>query len=345
MIDLAYSLIEQHANNLSGKTLWVVDESYDGSRLSFFSNPDLIAISNRIDVSETIQSHGVECVLTDFDFSVLESGSFSTVIFRVAKEKAIVHHVINALPKLLVNGGELWLFGAKGEGIKTYTEKAAAYLGGHTDVVRGKKGFQLSKLFLGESIGVALDDQSYSQLRSVESIEDLYSKPGVFGWQKIDKGSQFLVEYLPTLFADNSDAVKHVIDLGCGYGFISIACHKLTSVDITATDNNVAAVLACQKNFDTEGISGEVVLTDCGKKIREKADIILCNPPFHAGFDHSKQLTEKFIQRASELLNNNGQALFVVNSFIGLEKVAEEYFSEYCVVNNNQQFKLLLLKK
>jgi len=169
------------------------------------------------------------------------------------------------------------------------------------------------------------------------------SKPGVFGWNKIDRGSALLIEYLPTLLAQLASSPTTVVDLGCGYGYISAMAHALAPVHYLATDNNVAAVAACRENFKRLDIAGQVSLDNCGQSLAAKADLVLCNPPFHQGFELENSLTLQFLRSAKGLLKNNGTALFVVNSFIGLEKSSKGLFADCQVVVNNGSFKLLVL--
>ena len=90
-------------------------------------------------------------------------------------------------------------------------------------------------------------------------------------------------------------------------------------------------------------VTGEVVADHIGASLTPGYDVILCNPPFHQGFDVERTLTESFLAASARLLKKRGQALFVVNSFIALEKVAGRYFGEVTAVADNKRFKLVLL--
>ena len=174
---------------------------------------------------------------------------------------------------------------------------------------------------------------------------DFYSKPGLFGWQKVDQGSGFLIEQLPSVITRLHREPGSTLDLGCGYGYLGIMTARLLQAKISAVDNNIAAVAACRKNFQSLAIDGEVFCDDCGSSLIPGFDWILCNPPFHQGFDVESELTRKFIASSHRLLKPGGNALFVVNAFIGLERMAANLYDRVEVIANNKSFKVLMLSR
>ncbi|MGB0733337.1 MAG: methyltransferase [Pontibacterium sp.] len=326
------------------KTLWVVDEHF--SELGMTVNGALQAITNRFDTAEALKAN-VAAHFCDFDFSIFDESSFEQIVYRISKEKPIAHHVINQSARLLVDGGELHLLGAKGEGIKGYIDRAAKLFGASKDYEKLSGDIwagciKFSRNHLDTS--KALDDKQYSILREAISHRDtqFISKPGVFGWNKIDAGSAYLVENF-TLFSADLKNFKQALDLGCGYGFLS--CQLNSHFEhIVATDNNAAALSACAANFSTMNINGVVVPSDAGSELEtNRFDLILCNPPFHSGFSTNSNLTHKFVQNASRLLSDQGVACFVTNLHIPTERIASQWFSDVEFVAQNAHFKLVRL--
>src|SRR5690606_21454912 len=132
-----------------------------------------------------------------------------------------------------------------------------------------------------------LPDANYTELRLVEHPQlSFYSKPGVFGWEKIDKGSQLLVSCLPKIMQYMKD-VGSVLDLGCGWGYLMLQTAGSDIPQRVATDNNVAAIDAARRNFAEAGLNVDCVPDDAGRHINQRFDLILCNPPFHQGFSVS----------------------------------------------------------
>lgn len=343
-------LVDVMNREQQGSTVWVVDENIQPRDiLRIQPRAQLNAITNRIDIQRSLGAANISVELSDFVFSSVVPGTVDTLYFRVGKEKAIVHYVINRAAGLLGPGGKLVLIGAKNEGIKTYIKKAALYLGGEVQQERGNKSSLCATISRGERLGAALDDRQYEELIElvVPGVDAapvrLVSKPGVYGWNKPDQGSRFLVDELTVYLKTLDRKPASVIDLGCGYGYLSVLASDLLAAEIVATDNNCTAVALCSQNFVNHSIRGRVELADCGDSIRQTFELVICNPPFHQGFSVEGDLTDRFLAAARRLLATEGKALFVVNSFIPLEKLARNYFGRIATLANNKQFKVIQL--
>lgn len=329
----------------AGRCLWLADEQIDAAAVATVAPPvGLAALTNRCDVQSRLRSAGCDAALSDFDFSPWATGSLDRVVYRISKEKALVHHLINGALERLRPGGELWLGGGKGEGIKTYIEKAASRAG-REPVISRAGSVWLGVIERGDGLGEPLPDQDYAMPRQLELAPglSLWSKPGIYGWQKEDLGSALLIEHLGAVWPT---APARVLDLGCGYGYLTArAAQRWPAAEFTATDNNVAAAAACARNLAELGIRGRAQVADCGEGIDGPFDALLCNPPFHQGFEVEGELGERFLRAAARLLAPNGRALFVVNQFIPLERRAGAYFGRAEVVARNRSFKLVAVAR
>lgn len=351
MSDQSVELLIQQLPQLSGKCLIVADENWASA--AWFSvarsgSCQRTLFSNRFEIAASAEQAGIETCFNDFDFSALEHASFDYLLYRVSKERPVSHHIINWALKLLTPQGKLLLSGEKNDGLKSYADQACKLFGDRSKPQKNGNYYlaTITKHSVGNKL---LDDKDYSKLRAIKSSEEipLQSKPGIFGWNKIDQGSAFLIHYLPAFL--NSYGEKNLpqslLDLGCGYGYLSCAASLQGFQQITATDNNAAALSACRENFATLDIDGEVIAGDAGSQINERFDVIICNPPFHQGFNIEGALTEKFLNASRRLLTAGGKALFVVNNFIPLEKKAVDYFAEVSEVARNNSFKLIQVCK
>jgi len=336
--------------------LWVADENaIDNQPALKACSQGLQIICNRFDIAQALSDVGLKSQFTDFDFSSIADGSLSGVYYRVSKEKPVVHHVINQAYRTLSEGGQLFISGHKSEGTKTYWDKAKKLFGCNSALEKQGTLYsgvltKYSSLPLAEA---GLDSKDYPALRPVAEIQSLaagraepitiYSKPGLFGWNKIDQGSAFLIEQLPTFLSSLEQPPSSVLDLGCGYGYLTLMTKGLPLKERFATDNNAAALRAAEANFRANQLEVEVVADNCGQGIDRQFDMVLCNPPFHQGFNIDSRLTEKFLQQARCHLSSKGAALFVVNQFIPLERKASQYFDKVEILADNRSFKLVRL--
>ena len=374
------ALLEQlHSNKLSltpnDKILLIADENTHSAITSLYIDHKLYSqynhltlLSNRYDVAEQLQSiqkpknTQKQEIFSDFDLSDYTQHSLSAIFYRISKEKPVVHHIINQAKQKLKTGGILIFCGYKSEGTKTYFNKAKRYLGGdaklkkdgdtYTATLVNNTGNNTScnincNISNSATPTAALDDKNYTQLRTTVNINDkmVMSKPGLFGWNKIDRGSELLISQLPLALDLNLKKPTRMLDLGCGYGYLTLASAKQNFNYRCATDNNAAAITAAKANFKNHQLEVTTLAADCGQGINETFDLILCNPPFHQGFSVDGDLTDKFLQQTHNLLSASGWALFVVNQFVPLEQKAEKLsFSSKCWLNNGQ-FKVIQLFK
>src|SRR5690606_31431744 len=250
----------------------------------------------------------------------------------------------NRAAALLAPGGRLVLVGAKQEGIKTFAKSLAARLGGESHTEKHGALYR-AELTHGSPAGDPLDDRDYDHLRPLFALggKPVLSKPGLFGWDRIDPGSALLATALDDFLAGFRQPPARLLDLGCGYGYLSLVAAAKGGFAITATDNCAAALLACRGNFTALGIAGEVVAADAGDALPGPFDAVLCNPPFHQGFQAERGLTEKFLASTRRLLAPKGRALFVVNGFVPLESLAAGLFGGVRVLDNDGRFKVIEL--
>lgn len=344
--DKSFSLLFDNFQLADQRSLWVVDENPSINPPQAHSNIEVI--SNRLDVVMQLRALGYCTHYNDFDFSELAQNTYQHIFYRISKEKMLTHHIINSAHSLLTDDGHLIISGAKQQGIKGYLERASQLYTKH-QVYKADKQHWAASFRQVAHIEDFLDDQNYSQLRDIaikDSGETLrfYSKPGVFGWHKVDQGSKLLIDQLAAIYNDNHlNAPGSVLDLGCGYGYLGLHCATLFDCKITACDNNAAAIKACAFNLEAYQIQNKVIATDCADGIDEKFDLVVCNPPFHSGFSVTNDLTERFIKGAARCLTKNGTAIFVVNLHIPLERKAKPYFKQVKTISCDSHFKIVIL--
>lgn len=353
MNDLALNWITQELSSIradkNARILWCTDENALNTLPTAIHQQQLLVLTNRWDVAEQAKARGFTTEFNDFDCSEIADNSLDKIFYRVSKEKPVVHHLLNQAWRCLKPGGQLLLAGYKNEGTKTYIEKIAKLFGSGKNIVKNGPVYsaELSKNTEYDTAEL-LDDSDYRQPRPIalDSGLQLLSKPGLFGWNKVDTGSALLIEQLKQL-SSLPNPFNTCVDLGCGYGYLTIAAASLdicSSVNHwTMTDNNAAALALARQNLQHNQLNGEVIAADAGKGLSTKADLLLCNPPFHQGFSIDGDLTDKFLLSAKRLLSPQGIALFVVNQFIPLERKAAPLFGQIKVVIDNGSFKVIQL--
>lgn len=157
--------------------------------------------------------------------------------------------------------------------------------------------------------------------------ESFVSMPGIFGWDKIDKGSEILVQHLP------DDLKGAGADFGCGYGFLS--SHVLRDAPgisvFSCIDADFRALRAVQENIKTLGFSPVKFLwEDLTAPVSGLAglDFVVMNPPFHEGKGTDVSIGLAFIKTARESLRHGGVLWMVANSSLPYEAALDELFEK-----------------
>jgi len=331
--------------NTDTPTLFVIDENT--AELPAFNPSDVQILSNRFDIHEAAQQRHLISTFSDFKFDKARYGDIRQVCYRVSKEKRVVEHVCQSAWNLLPIDGVLLIAGYKNDGIKTFAKRISESFNCESQLERGHAHlhFYRFKKATNQFTPLSLDD--YHAMREIGTWQNcsIYSKPGVFAWDRFDEGSQLLLQQLPDFLAQSDITRQSGLDLGCGNGLLAIALLQSGCGQVVATDNNAAAIRACEYNIQLNsfGNRAQVIAGNCGDTLKQKFELIVCNPPFHKGFDVEHDLTTRFLQATHQLLKQRGRALFVVNSFIPLERKAKPIFSRIETLADNQQFKLISL--
>lgn len=341
------ALIEALAATAGQPALWIIDADTEPTAIATARvNPATTTVlTNRFEQAAAARARGFDTRFSDYDFDQLPGDAPTVIGYRIGKDKALVHHVITRAGHCLAPGGMLALAGCKNEGFATYRKKAAAWLNGAGEVRHLGSGCSIATLTCGESLGEPPEDRHYCDYITVVDNDGhaFASKPGVFGFDRVDRGSALLLEVFRERLTHWLARPRSVLDLGCGFGLLAINAALACDAEVVATDHNLAAVTACRRNFEQFHLRGRVVVDDCAAAIDECFDTVLCNPPFHRGFRVAGDLTARFIAAAAAHLTRNGRALFVVNEFIALERAAVTYFAQIQLRRHESGFKVFEL--
>ncbi len=142
----------------------------------------------------------------------------------------------------------------------------------------------------------------------------LTSDAGVFSADKVDPGTRTLLLEVPT----PSSTVRTALDLGCGYGPITVTlARRAPQATVWGVDVNPRAVELCRRNAQDLGLANvEVALADDVDPAIE-LDEIWSNPPIRIGKAALHELLERWIAR----LRPGGHAYLVVHKHLGSDSL------------------------
>jgi 16S rRNA (guanine1207-N2)-methyltransferase len=165
---------------------------------------------------------------------------------------------------------------------------------------------------------------SKGTVRTLEGT-DLLTRPGIFGWNKIDRGSALLSESLP------SELQGSGADVGAGYGYLSHFILKYAKGVQKLLVYEAEGLALDMARLNLERIRGGTELSFYWHDVRrgleaQDLDWIVMNPPFHEEGESDVELGKQFIRVASQALRPEGELYLVANARLPYEQVLKESF-------------------
>jgi len=169
--------------------------------------------------------------------------------------------------------------------------------------------------------------------------DGLWTRPGVFSWDRLDPGSALLLKSLQPMSGVG-------VDLGCGIGVLAHAILTSPKVTkLTLIDLDRRAVEAAKRNVDDPRV--EVVWADArrGAELATGLDFVVTNPPFHEAGSEDKGLGQAFITAAAAMLRKSGVLWIVANRHLPYEAALNEHFKTVRPVADAGGFKVYEARK
>jgi 16S rRNA (guanine1207-N2)-methyltransferase len=158
--------------------------------------------------------------------------------------------------------------------------------------------------------------------------------PGVFSADGPDRGSVLLAAALPVKLG------ARVADLGAGWGYLSraiLAREGVKSLDLIEAE--VVALDCARVNITDE--RAQFIWADATSyKTAKPWDLVVMNPPFHAGREAEASLGMGFIRAAHRGLLNSGQLLMVANRHLPYEPLLATLFKQVEVIGGDSAFRV-----
>ena len=149
-----------------------------------------------------------------------------------------------------------------------------------------------------------------------------YTDNGVFAKNGVDYGSKLLLETV----VDSAFSYHSILDVGCGYGTLGIILNKVYNCPTTMIDINKRALHLTKRNILENKCNDTLVFeSDAYEKIETKYDLIITNPPIHAG----KKKVYEILLEAKNHLSENGKLFFVIHKDQGAKSVVRDLSEKY----------------
>lgn len=162
--------------------------------------------------------------------------------------------------------------------------------------------------------------------------------PNAFSATGLDPGTRLLLAHLPTPAPDAT-----VVDLGCGTGVVGATlAHRHPDVDLVCCDESHQAVASARATVGAVTSRATFHVTDVLDGVGDAcADLVLLNPPFHAGGARTTSVARRMFAEARRALRDDGSLHVVANRHLGHHATLRRWFGEVAVVSSDPRFVVL----
>ncbi len=287
--------------------------------------------ANRVLRAEVLLADGVEA---------LEPASFDLVLSHLPRGREVQRQLIRGAARVLRPGGRFIFVASTLVGVKgcvAYTRE----LFGRCGVVRQKKGYHVAMTVRPDTLHIPREPEAYTRRRiRVHHVDvELVSKPGVFAWDRLDGGTERLIEAMEVGPADR------VLDLGCGTGLAGLMAARRTADGmVVLVDSDLRAARSAHRTLEANRVGNADVLISDGIAGAVKGavfDVVITNPPFHQGREVKYEVAHQFIHEARQVLRAGGGLFLVANRFIGYDDLIRSTFGDARVAYSDARYYVL----
>lgn len=257
---------------------------------------------------------------------------------------AYVEASLVAAARALRPGGRLYLGGDKNKGFERYFKEARDLLG-YGEVLRREGPFRVALLEKEKPSPPLPPLWRGFQAQILGETFAFRHLPGVFSAGKVDKASLLLLEALVGEVGREGVRRRRVLDLGAGYGALSLPLARLGG-EVVGVEDDLASVLSLRRSLEENGLRAQALHSDVDEALTEgeEFDIIVTNPPFHVGGAVILDVAQAFVEAAAARLKPGGAFFLVANPFLKYEALLEARFGNAKTLLA-REYKVLFAKK
>lgn len=284
------------------------------------SAPDAVQLSPLVPGSTDLASESAE--------------SFNAVTVRAPAGAVERRFVLAQALRILAPGGRLTAFAPKDRGGLRLKKELEA-LG--CEVGESARRHNRICVALRPAQVIGLDEAIRAGAPRQIAENGLWTQPGVFSWDRLDAGTNALLQVLPEFSGAGAD-------FGAGIGLLALtvlASPKVTRLTLVELDRR--AVEVSRRNVGDPRAAfvwGDVRQTDL-----KDLDFVVSNPPFHEGGGEDKTLGQAFIRSAGGALRKGGALWIVANRHLPYEAILAESFAKVRLVAEGGGYKVFEAKK
>lgn len=321
----------------AGSALWINPESDDCWRAVQGACSSLELLSQDFSSYAFLRHTGASIDFAAFPGQ--DDNHYDWIIMNLPRQKALLKMMLDCTSKLLAPGGVLWLAGENKAGIKS-SEKLLKLHFEHTRKLDNARHCILFEADTPLNQGT-FDPLTYRDtwdLTCGNSPLKVVSYPGVFAHGRLDNGTALLLQTLSTIKLEGD-----VLDFACGAGIIGScigATHANTS--LTLLDASALALKACSETLAANQLNGTIQASDGLSELSGSFDVVVSNPPIHAGARTDSRLGVRLLESVHEHIRPGGKLILVANVHLPYENWLKTCFRRFDELAANEHYKVIL---
>ena len=252
-------------------------------------------------------------------------GPFDVATLRLPKGRLAVEMAVHALGGALSPDGELYIYGANDEGIKS-VPKMLADLFDEVDTVSYRQKCRLIQAKGPKEMKADLAQWAqHGELVLDAQPLPWVTYPGLFAKGGVDEATALLL--------DGLDVQGRVLDFGCGTGVLTAGLLARGAAHVDASDADALAVEATRLNVP----EAHTHLGDGWHALEGQGpwDMIVSNPPSHKGVSEDFGILESLIREAP---GRTKSLTLVVQRQVPVKRWLEESFSKVTRLKESPRF-------
>jgi len=256
---------------------------------------------------------------------------------RLTKDKTAFVMALHAIASKLKTGGEIWVYGANDEGIKS-SPKRLSIIFDDVVTVDSRRHCRILRATRPEAIEDLKATLGAWARETVLEFEDgpveQVSFPGVFAKGRLDPGTKLLLDSIPA-----PEPGTQVLDYAAGSGVIALGLSRAQSgLDITVADADAVSIEAARQNLPHASAVVVSRLTDLPDT--SAFDLIVANPPYHDGKARSEEVVRALIQDAPTRMAPGAELWVVLQRQVSVVKLLNTSLSDAKCVAENRRYRV-----
>lgn len=333
-LETLYYGLEQCGVTDTGRTLFLNAQMRDGIDVGVSS--DMTCVQWFKTYAHMLASQGRQSAQRVEDLPESDHGAYDSAFVLIPKNMIEARYLVARAFQFLKPEGMLYCVATNKAG-GTRLQKIVQQFGAEIVQQISKHKSRFVQAIHRDIDGGAVDEAIKVGRVQVIDKTGFTAQAGIYGWDKIDKGSALLLQHIP------KDLKGAAADFGCGYGYL--LQHLLQQNDAVKTAYAI----------DADARALDVALINMGgdarvqylwedltrpKGIPTRLDTIIMNPPFHEGKKADSDIGVAFIKTAAASLKRNGALYMVANNQLPYETVLADVFFSHELIAQGGGFKV-----